>query len=434
MCVFQAAEEARKEADSRARGAEEELEQRRGEVRDVEEKLRKAEEESNNRKARLDSFMKAMGSLQDDRDRVLNMYKQLEEKHLQVRHTVPTVPTSGSRGQSLTEVLFQVMMEKDALIQEAAGENNSLKEELRSLLVQRDDLYAEKAKLSAQLHGYRDELKQVLSMKDSQHKQLLAAQRERISSLERACTQLEGQLASVSKARETEVEAGRVERETLSQAADSTAASQGTDAPGAEVEKLREQLQAARAQAEALEESLQKERQEYESKSKELAELRWEGGVMRTESESAQERVAELAGDLLAVEQKLLEEKELTVQLRAENQSFSKAMASLQDSRDQAVDKAQELSLKLEELSKAGGHTAPSSPRGNTGEVWGLKNALQALQNDRERLVRHSSEYPCQYFSQRYKLFSSFLPFCLFHCSWSSFRPRRLSSRSRSQS
>lgn len=28
--------------------------------------------------------MKAMGSLQDDRDRVLNIYKQLEEKHLQV--------------------------------------------------------------------------------------------------------------------------------------------------------------------------------------------------------------------------------------------------------------------------------------------------------------------------------------------------------------
>lgn len=84
--ISQGAEEARKEADSRAREAEEELEQRRGEVRDLEEKLRKAEEESNNRKARLDSFMKAMGSLQDDRDRVLNMYKQLEEKHLQVRH------------------------------------------------------------------------------------------------------------------------------------------------------------------------------------------------------------------------------------------------------------------------------------------------------------------------------------------------------------
>lgn len=87
MCFMsQAAEEARREADSRAHEAEEELEQRRGELRDLEEKLRKAEEESNNRKARLDSFMKAMGSLQDDRDRVLNMYKQLEEKHLQVTH------------------------------------------------------------------------------------------------------------------------------------------------------------------------------------------------------------------------------------------------------------------------------------------------------------------------------------------------------------
>lgn len=279
------------------------------------------------------------------------------------------------------------MMEKDALIQEAAGENNSLKEELRSLLVQRDDLYAEKAKLSAQLHGYRDELKQVLSMKDSQHKQLLAAQRERIASLEREQKELESQLMSVSKARETEMEAGRVERETLSQAVNFTTASQVIDAPGAEVEKLREQLQSAREQVEALEESLLKERQVYESKSKELAELQWEGGVLRTESESAQERVAELARDLLAVEQKLLEEKEVTTQLRAENQSFSQAMASLQDSRDQAVDEAQELSLKLEEMSKAGGHTAQSIPGGSTGEVWGLKNALQALQNDRERLV-----------------------------------------------
>lgn len=278
-------------------------------------------------------------------------------------------------------------MEKDALIQEAAGENNSLKEELRSLLVQRDDLYAEKAQLSAQLHGYRDELKQVLSMKDSQHKQLLAAQQERIASLEREHKELESQLMSVSKARETEMEAGRVERETLSQAVNFTAASQVIDAPGAEVEKLREQLQSAREQVEALEESLLKERQVYESKSKELAELQWEGGVMRTESESALERVAELARDLLAVEQKLLEEREVTTQLRAENQSFSQAMASLQDSRDQAVDEAQELSLKLEEMSKAGGHTAQSIPGGATGEVWGLKNALQALQNDRERLV-----------------------------------------------
>lgn len=304
-------------------------------------------------------------------------------------------------------------MEKDSLIQEAAGENNSLKEQLRSLLIQTDDLYAEKAKLSAELHGYRDQLKQVLSMKDSQHKQQLAAQRERINALEKERRQLESQLALVSNARDTQVEADRVERETLSQAAEVVYA------PGAEVEKLREQLQAARGQVEALEETLKKERKEHESESKELAHLQWEGGVMRTESETAQERVAELARDLLAVEQKLMEEKEATAQLRGEKESLTKAMASLQDSRDQAVDKVQELSLKVGELSKAGGQAAASSP---AGEVWGLKNALQALQNDRERLVssgRIISPAPG---------FVPPLPRCgLSVCSWSRFRRRRRS-------
>lgn len=277
------------------------------------------------------------------------------------------------------------------MIQEAAGENNSVKDELRSLLVQRDDLYSENAKLSADLHSYRDELKQVLSMKDSQHRQLLAAQQERIATLEKERKDLESQLRSVGKAKEAEEEtkeARRVETETPRQAADLRSAPQVVDAPGAEVEKLQEQLQAAREQVAALEENLSRDRQELESKSKQLSALQWEGGVMRTESESAQERVAELARDLLVVEQKLLEERELTTQLRTENQSFTKAMASLQDSRDKAVDLTKELSLRLEEKNnKAGGLVSPSSAVGATGEVWGLKNALQALQNDRERLV-----------------------------------------------
>lgn len=61
------------------------MEQRRVELRGMEGKLREAEEESGSGKAKLLSFTKAMGSLQDDRDRVLNMYKQLEEKHLEVK-------------------------------------------------------------------------------------------------------------------------------------------------------------------------------------------------------------------------------------------------------------------------------------------------------------------------------------------------------------
>ena len=273
------------------------------------------------------------------------------------------------------------------MIQEAAGENNSLKEELRALLVQRDDLYAEKAKLSAQLHGYRDDLNQVLSMKDSQHKQLLAGQLERIAALERDREELEAKLTTLDRGVQLEGEApaSRLEVETLSKGGDG--GGQMRDAPGAEVEKLREQLQAARAQVETLEDSLQQERDTQATDTKELNELRWEGGVMRTESETAQERVAELARDMLMLEQMLLGERELSSQLKAQNQSFGQAMASLQDSRDQAVNQAQELASRLEEMSKAAGQQSPTSPGGSTGEVWGLKNALSALQNDRERLV-----------------------------------------------
>lgn len=81
-------EEARKEADSRAEKAEGQLEERRAVVRDLEEKLCKTEEDASQSKAQLDTFTKAMGSLQDDRDRVVSQYKQLEERHLQVRSRV----------------------------------------------------------------------------------------------------------------------------------------------------------------------------------------------------------------------------------------------------------------------------------------------------------------------------------------------------------
>ncbi|KAL0195870.1 hypothetical protein M9458_009442, partial [Cirrhinus mrigala] len=336
--VTQAVEEARKDADGRAEIAEKELEKKRDELRGLEERLRKAEEDTFQSRAQLESFTKAMGSLQDDRDRVLSQYKQLEEKHL------------------------QVMMEKDNLIQEAAGENNGLKEEIRALLSQRDDLNAENAKLAAQLHGYRNDLNQVLAMKDSQHKQILAAQVERISFLEREKEDLENQIQAVVK----NVAQGKVpplEQEILSQASEGSVKQ---DAPGAEVEKLREQLQVARKRIATLEETLESEKETQAVHSKELKELRWEGGILRTETETAEERVAELARDLLMMEQQLLEERETASQLRAQNQSFGQSMASLQDARDQAINEAKELRLRLDEINRTG-HSA-SPPSGAKGE------------------------------------------------------------------
>ncbi|XP_067284206.1 golgin subfamily B member 1 [Pseudorasbora parva] len=360
QAVTQAVEEARKDADGRAEMAEKELEERRGELRSLEERLRKAEEDTFQSRAQLESFTKAMGSLQDDRDRVLSQYKQLEEKHL------------------------QVMMEKDSLIQEAAGENNGLKEELRALLSQRDDLNAENAKLAAQLHGYRNDLNQVLAMKDSQHKQILAAQVERISFLEREKENLESHIQALEKG----IVQGKVPplvQETLIQASQGSVSVDRQDAPGAEVEKLREQLQAARKRITTLEETLELEKENKAVHSKELKELRWEGGILRTEAETAEERVAELARDLLVMEQQLLEEREASSQIRAQNQSFGQAMASLQVARDQAVSEAKELRLRLDDINRTVHPASP--PSGSKGEVWSLKNALAALQNDRERML-----------------------------------------------
>ncbi len=65
--------------------AEKELQKKREELRSLEARLRKADEDTFQSRAQLESFTKAMGSLQDDRERVLSQYKQLEERHLQVK-------------------------------------------------------------------------------------------------------------------------------------------------------------------------------------------------------------------------------------------------------------------------------------------------------------------------------------------------------------
>lgn len=60
-------------------------------------------------------------------------------------------------------------------------------------------------------------------------------------------------------------------------------------------------------------------------------------------------------------------------------------LASLQDARDQAVNEAKELRLRFDDINRTG--HAVSSPSDPKGEVWSLKNALSALQNDRERML-----------------------------------------------
>uniref|UniRef100_A0A8C3NN63 Uncharacterized protein n=1 Tax=Geospiza parvula TaxID=87175 RepID=A0A8C3NN63_GEOPR len=308
------------------------------------EKMKTIREESKQQKAQLDSFTKSMSSLQDDRDRILRDYKQLEERHL------------------------GIILEKDQLIQEAAAENNKLREEIRSFHSQMDDLNSENAKLNAELVRYREDLNQVISIKDSQQKQLLKTQLQRIQTLENEKATMETQLKESEHTQDDLrkcMEALREDKVSMSQEIDTLMSSlsrvqsemaalhEGSPivecqaelkAREKEVQQLSHELSLSQKRIRELEGELEcvqrdaaKRVGEAEDRlRKELKHLHHDAGIMRNETETAEERVAELARDLMEMEQKLLEVTDENKDLRAQIQSFGRSMSSLQDSRDQA--------------------------------------------------------------------------------------------------
>ncbi|XP_074833027.1 golgin subfamily B member 1 isoform X3 [Carettochelys insculpta] len=311
-------------------------------------------EESKQQKAQLASFSKCMSSLQDDRDRVLRDYKQLEERHL------------------------VLIMGKDQLIQEAASENNKLKEEIRSFHNQMDDLNSENAKLGAELVRYREDLNQVISVKDSQQKQLFQSQLQQIQVLEKEKDSIERQLKESQNAVEGLkqcVEALTEDKRSMAQEIENmtsslsqiwsqmTALHEGspileldTELKGweKEVRDLSSKLALTHKRVAELEEELvhvhrnaAKKVEEAEDKLRnELKHLHHDAGIMRNETETAEERVAELARDLMEMEQKLLTVTEENKDLRGQIQSFRKSMNSLQDSWDQTNEELQVLGKK----------------------------------------------------------------------------------------
>nr|BAN82060.1 hypothetical protein [Protobothrops flavoviridis] len=108
----------------------------------------------------IDTLKKAMSSLQNDRDSLLSKHKYLECEHR------------------------VALSEKERLITDNANETRTLKQEIRKLLNQIDDLHSENAMLTAQLLKYREDLNQVLSLKDNQLKELLTEKLDNIKSLQ----------------------------------------------------------------------------------------------------------------------------------------------------------------------------------------------------------------------------------------------------------
>ncbi|XP_009983376.1 PREDICTED: golgin subfamily B member 1-like, partial [Tauraco erythrolophus] len=104
------------------------------ELRNLQMKADKVGEDKSAVASEIDAFKKSMSSLQSDRDDLFSKYKELERLHQ------------------------DVLNQRDSLIVGNASENNALKQELRMLLNQIDDLHSENAMLSAQLIKYREDL------------------------------------------------------------------------------------------------------------------------------------------------------------------------------------------------------------------------------------------------------------------------------------
>ncbi|NWS22685.1 GOGB1 protein, partial [Pachyramphus minor] len=150
--------------------AEESSQRMENELRNLQVKAEKAEQEKATIASEIDAFKKSMSSLQNDRDELFTKYKELEH-------------------------LYQdVLNQRDRLIVGHASENNALKQELRVLLNRVDDLHSENAMLSAQLIKYREDLNQVLSLKDHQLKDLLKQKLDCIKSLEHEKYNLQKQI------------------------------------------------------------------------------------------------------------------------------------------------------------------------------------------------------------------------------------------------
>ncbi|NWZ52623.1 GOGB1 protein, partial [Haliaeetus albicilla] len=158
--------------------SEEACQRMENELRNLQMKADKAGQDKATIASEIDAFKKSMSSLQNDRDDLFSKYKELEHLHQ------------------------DVLNQRDSLIVGNASENNALKQELRILLNQIDDLHSENAMLSAQLIKYREDLNQVLSLKDHQLKDLLKQKLDCIKSLEQEKYDLQKQIKEMQLSNE----------------------------------------------------------------------------------------------------------------------------------------------------------------------------------------------------------------------------------------
>lgn len=327
----------------------------------------------------LRSFENKFRNLQTRLDRSVQEKEQMAININSLRTSVASLQTEKER-------LVSEVNQSRAKLREGAGEGSlgatkGLKEEIKTLLHQMDDLNSENAMLKAQLIRYREDLNQVLSLKDNQLKDLLKKQQDSIKNLENQKRSVEVQHSNAllevqkkaedigalkeqmpklqSQIKELEDSLLALHKERLETDESKVIADlqKAVADKAAECNDLQQKLFAQKVAAddlnrnlkEALKESQGKLAEAEEKYNKELDALEREADLMRNERETAEQRVADLARDLMQTEQQLSEATSLNKNLKSQSESLGKAMAALQNDRDQLIDDFKVLRSRYEE-------------------------------------------------------------------------------------
>ncbi|XP_034143887.1 golgin subfamily B member 1 isoform X9 [Esox lucius] len=315
-------------------------------VKSLQVKVDKSIQEKEQMAAQMETFRNSMMSLQTERERLVSEYRMSE-----------------ARNQTGLQA-------KEGSVEGDHSATKGLKHEIRTLLHQMDDLNSENAMLRAQLIRYREDLNQVLSLKDSQLKELLKKQQETIKNLENQKTTAEKQnrrtLLELEKDREassalkaensklhshiTDLEAKilalNMERAETNKGKVIADLQQAVAAKSVECNDLQQKLFAQKVAVDDLKGSMQLLQSETENKlgeaeekyNSELEALEQEVELLRNEKENTNQRVSNLTRELMQTEQLLSEARGQSQELKSQNESLGKAMAALQNNRDQLIE------------------------------------------------------------------------------------------------
>ncbi|NXQ62072.1 GOGB1 protein, partial [Anthoscopus minutus] len=293
--------------------AEESCQRLENELRNLQVKAEKTGQEKAVIASEIDAFKKSMSSLQNDRDDLFTRYKELEHLHQ------------------------DVLNQRDSLLVGSASETNALKQELRVLLNRIDDLHSENAMLSAQLIKYREDLNQVLSLKDHQLKDLLKQKLECIKNLEHEKYDLQKQIKEMQLSSELQKGAAMaLEHE------NKKLASKVSDLESLVTSLNKEKLVSLSGEKLLNSESIQKK----ESNGQHGGKLQKK--VQELQKSKGRNTSEEYCGTLLTVEdgdktdasaeKMLLEVQSQNSELRSQNEAFGKAMTALQSDRDRIIE------------------------------------------------------------------------------------------------